>query len=184
MGTGGIPGEQAPGVSHTHMERTAVRYEPQRDITTARRRRLYELAMTRLTFGSRRLHTLPRRDGLEINDTRVHRRYVEEGLQLKPRRLTAATVCDTRSVLTQPSERWAMDSMHDVLTNGRAIRVFTLVDVCTRKGVALRAAACPKGSHVAEFLSAAGRQRGKLPEIVQCDNGTEFTSTALNHLAY
>ena len=155
------------------VERTAVRYQPQRDPAPALRRRLHELATTRLTFGSRRLHTLLRRDGLEINYKRVHRLYVEEGLQLKPRRRRrrkAATVRETRSVPTAPNERWAMDVMHDVLKNGRAIRVFTLVDVCTRECVALHAAAGFKGSDVAEFLSAAGRQRGKLPEIVQCDN--------------
>ena len=169
------------------VERTAVRYQPQRDPATALRRRLHELATTRLTFGSRRLHTLLRRDGLAINYKRVHRLYVEEGLQLKPRRRRrrkAATVRETRTAPTQPNARWAMDFMHDVLKNGRAIRVFTLVDVYTRECVALHAAAGFKGSDVAEFLSAAGRQCGKLPEIVQCDNGTEFTSTALDHWAY
>ena len=33
-------------------------------------------------------------------------------------------------------------------------------------------------------MSSAGQQRGKLPAIVQCDNGTEITSTALDHWAY
>ncbi len=33
-------------------------------------------------------------------------------------------------------------------------------------------------------LGKAGDARGGLPPIVQCDNGTEFTSTALNHWAY
>jgi len=169
------------------VERSAVRYRPQRDTATALRRRLHESATTRLTFGSRRLHTLLRRDGLAINYKRVHRLYVEEGLQLKTkrrRRRKAGTLGETRTVPTQPNARWAMDFMHDVLKDGRAIRVFTLVDVYRRECVALHAATGFKGSDVAEFLSAAGRQRGKLPEIVQCDNGTEFTSTALDHWAY
>ena len=133
------------------------------------------------------MHTLLRRGGLVTNYKRVHRLYVDEGLQLKPkrrRRRKTATVRETRTVPTQPNERWAMDFMHDMLKNGRAIRVFTLVDVCTRECVALHAAAGFKGGDVANLLSAAGRQRGKLPEIVQCDNGTEFTSTALDHWAY
>jgi hypothetical protein len=41
--------------------RAAVRYQPQRDPATALRRRLHELATTRLTFGSLRLHLLLRR---------------------------------------------------------------------------------------------------------------------------
>lgn len=167
------------------VERTAVRYHPRRTPATALRRRLHEIAETRLTFGSRRLHTLLRRDGLAIIYKRVHRLYVEEGLQLKPRRRRkSATLRETRTLPTQLNERWAMDFMHDVLQNGRAIRVFTLVDVCTRECVALHAAVGFKGSDVAAFLSAAGAQRGGLPAVVQCDSGTEFTSTALDHWAY
>ncbi len=119
---------------------------------------------TRLTFGSRRLHTLRRRDGLVINYKRVHRLYVEEGLRLKSRRRRrrkAATLRATRTVPPQPNERLEMDFMHDVLKDGRAIRVFTLVDACTRECVALHEAGGFKGSDVAAFLSAAGAQRGR-----------------------
>jgi putative transposase len=66
-------------------------------------------------------------------------------------------VRELRRTPTQPNERWAMDFMHDVLKDGRAVRVFTLVDGCTRECVALHAAPGFKGSDVAEFLSAAGR---------------------------
>ena len=63
------------------------------------------------------MHTLLRRNGLEINDKCVHRLYVDEGLQLKPRRRCreAVTVSETRTVPTQPNERKAMDFLHDVL---------------------------------------------------------------------
>jgi putative transposase len=72
----------------------------------------------------------------------VHRLYVEEGLQLKPRRRRrrSATVWQPRAVVTQPNERWAMDFMHDVLATGQHVRVFTLVDVYTRECVALEVA--------------------------------------------
>lgn len=61
---------------------------------------------------------------------------------------------------------------------------FTLVDVCTSECVALRAYAECTGSDVVAFLSAAGRQRGKLPQVGQCDNGIAFTLTSLDHWAY
>ncbi|MCC6771187.1 MAG: transposase [Gemmatimonadaceae bacterium] len=169
------------------VERTAVRYQPRRDPATALRRRLHELAVTRLTFGSRRLHTPLHRDGIVINYKRVHRLYVEEDVQLKPRhrrRRKPATLRAPRTMPTQPNERWAMDFMHDVLQNGRAIRVFAPVDECTRECVALRAAVGFKVSDVAAFLFTAGAPRGGLPAVVQCDNGTEFTSTAPDHWAY
>jgi putative transposase len=34
------------------------------------------------------------------------------------------------------------------------------------------------------MVTDAGRQRGQLPAVIQCDNGTEFTSTALDHWSY
>ena len=88
------------------------------------------------------------------------------------------------TLVTQPNQRWAMDFMHDTLAGGHTIRVFTVVDVCTRECVALVAARQFRGTDVAAHLNAAGDARGGLPPIVQCDNGTEFTSTALDHWAY
>lgn len=38
--------------------------------------------------------------------------------------------------------------------------------------------------HVARLLSEAAGRRGVAPQSIQCDNGTEFTSTALDHWAY
>ena len=77
-----------------------------------------------------------------------------------------------------------MDFMRDVLADDRAIRVFTLVDVYTRECVALEAAPALRGTDVARLLSTAGARRGGLPAVIQGENGTEFTSTALDHWAY
>jgi putative transposase len=167
--------------------RRLVWYRSVRPNDGAIRRRLHELATTRLTFGCKRLHVLLRRDGLRINLKKVHRLYREEGLQLKPRRRRrrkAATVRTPHPVVTRPNERWAMDFMHDVLADGRRIRVFTLVDVFTRECVALEAASRFRGTDVARLLSDVGGRRGRLPAVIQCDNGAEFTSTALDHWAY
>ncbi len=109
--------------------------------------------------------------------------WARTAYQVSQRR-RAATLRETRTVPTQPKERWAMDFMHPVQQNGRAIRVFTRVDMCTRECVVLHAAVDFKGTDVAAFLSAAGAQRGGLRAVVQCDNRTEFTSTALDHWAY
>lgn len=151
------------------------------------RRRLHELARARPRFGAKRLHVLLRRDGRHINHKTVHRLYREEGLQLKSRRRRrrAATVRQPRAVVTEPTTRWAMDFMHDVLATGERVRVFTLVDVYTRDCVALEVARSFSGTDVARILSEAGERCHGLPPVIQCDNnGTEFTSTALDHWAY
>ncbi len=77
----------------------------------------------------------------------------------------------------------AVESFTDTVVD-RPARVFTLVDVYTRECVALEAAPAFRGTDVARMLSAAGTRRGGLPAVIQCDNGTEFTSTALDHWAY
>ena len=77
-----------------------------------------------------------------------------------------------------------MDFMHDVLATKQSVRVFTLVDVHTRECLALEVGRSFSGTDVARLLSEAAERRGRMPQIIQCDNGTEFTSTALDHWAY
>ena len=108
-------------------------------------------------------------------------------MQLKPRRRRrrrAATQRVHRPPVTGPNQRWAMDFMHDVLATGTKVRVFTLIDVWRRECLALRAAQRFTGSDVGAILGAVQHERGALPAVIQCDNGTEFVSTALDHWAY
>jgi putative transposase len=49
-----------------------------------------------------------------------------------------------------------MDFVHDTLIGGRSIRVLAVLDVFTRKCVALRAKGVFRGGDVAAVLSAAG----------------------------
>ena len=77
-----------------------------------------------------------------------------------------------------------MDFVHDTLSGGRRIRVLAVIDVYTRECVALRPGQGFRGHDVARILTQAGEQRGTLPEHISVDNGTEFTSRALDHWAY
>lgn len=168
------------------ISRRLVWYRSRRPDDGALRRRLHELASTWITFGSRRLHIMLRRDGLRVNHKKVHRLYVEEGLQLKPRRRRrrrSAVQRMNRPAAQAANQRWAMDFMHDTLATGARVRVFTLIDVWRRECLAIRAATQFTGADVAAILAATGESRS-LPSVIQCDNGTEFTSTALDHWAY
>lgn len=169
------------------VHRSLMTYVSQKPDDAPLRLRLHELARARPSYGVKRLHVLLRRDGLGLNLKKTRRLYREEGLQLKPRRprrRRAATVRVTRPAITGPNERWAMDFMHDTLAGGLTVRVFTLVDVFSRECIALEVARQFKGTDVARILSDAGTARGALPAVIQCDNGTEFTSVALDHWAY
>jgi putative transposase len=168
------------------IERTGVRYRSRKSPDTGLRQRLRELAQSRPAFGHKRLHVLLRREGIVVNRKKTHRLYKAEGLQLRPKRprRRRAVLQRVGTVVTGPNERWAMDFMHDVLADGQTIRVFTVVDVCTRECLAAQAAPHFRGTQVAELLSTLGTVRGGLPPVLQCDNGTEFTSMAPDHWAH
>jgi putative transposase len=169
------------------VHRALLRYQSRRRDDTTLRRRLRELAHDRLTYGQLRLHVLLRREGWPINKKRVHRLYVEEGLQLVPRRRRrrkAAAVRQVRPLVTTPNTRWAMDFMQDALADGTKFRVFTCVDVATRECVVLAAARRFTADDVVTQLTRATGQRGQAPTVIQCDNGTEFTGLTLDLWAW
>jgi len=166
--------------------RSSVRYVSVRPTQEPLRQRLHELAATRVSWGYRRLHVLLRREGWPVNRKRVQRLYREEGLCLRrkrPKRRRAAMPRQVPVAVTKPNQRWAMDFMQDALASGQRLRVFTLLDTCTRECVALEVGASFRGDDVARLLTRAGLERG-LPEVIGVDNGTEFTSRTLDHWAW
>ena len=168
------------------VHRSLVRYRSVKASDAPLRQRLHELAAARPSFGVKRRQVLLRREGLAVNHKKVERLYRAEGLQLRPRkrRRRAVGLRQVPMAVTRPDEQGAMDFMHDTLSTGQAIRIFTLVDVYTRECLALAVAPRFTGSDVARLLSAAYAHRGTLPTRIPCDNGTEFTSLALDRWAY
>jgi putative transposase len=167
--------------------RAMVRYRSVRPTQEPLKKRLKELAAVRVRAGYRQLHVLLRREGWTINHKRTYRLYTEEGLALKrrrPRRHRSAVGRSRRPAPTAPNQQWAMDFMHDALAGGESVRVLTVIDVHTRECVALRVARTFQGFDVARELSAAAQARGSHPARIFVDNGTEFTSKALDHWAY
>jgi putative transposase len=88
-----------------------------------------------------------------------------------------------RSTPLVPNECWAMDFVQDVVAHGGKMRVFTLVDVHTRECLALEVGRPFRGSDVAAMLSAVIAERG-VPRVIQCHQGAELTSIALDQWAY
>ena len=155
------------------VHRAMIRYRSVKPDYAPVRRRLLELAKDRPAFGVRRLHTMLRRYGLVINLKKVRRLYLEEQLQLKPRRRRrrSSIVRLPRAIVRAPNQRWAMDLMHDVLATGQHVRVFTLVDVCSRECVALEIAKSFSGADVARLLS-----NTDAPSSVRCTAGASWTA--------
>ena len=160
---------------------STIRYKSHREPQQALRIRLRDLAAARVHYGYRRLHLLLRREGWKINAKRVYRLYQLEGLSLRLKK-TRKRVSRLRVVPPQaqrPNERWSVDFVSDRLASGRRFRILTLVDNFSRVSPALEVDFSLTGRRVVEVLSRLAHEQ-ELPKVIQCDNGTEFTSQAVD----
>ncbi len=76
-----------------------------------------------------------------------------------------------------------MDFVSDSLHDGRRFRVLTIVDNFTRESPAIEVGSSLTGTRVVEVLERLARIHG-LPQVITTDNGTEFTSRAMDEWAH
>ncbi|UFW63053.1 IS3 family transposase [Rhizobium laguerreae] len=160
--------------------RMTVRYETRRDNDHELRERMKALAHERRRFGYRRIHVLLRREGHLVNHKRLFRLYREEKLAVRKRSGRKRAI-GTRAPMLVPmvaNDRWSLDFVSDQFTDGRRLRILTVVDDCTRECLALVADTSLSGLRVARELDRIIEERGK-PRMIVSDNGSEFTSNAI-----
>jgi putative transposase len=145
------------------------------------RRRLCEMAASHVRYRYRRLTVLLRREGWTVNAKRIYRLYTEERLivRTKQRRKIARRQRGGIAIATAPNQCWSMDFMSDKFADGRSFRILTVVDQFTRECVCLEADRAMTGMKVAQALEQAKAERGRLPGSITVDNGSEFSSRAL-----
>ena len=90
---------------------------------------------------------------------------------------------EERFLATAPNQAWSLDFVSDQLQDGTRFRALTIVDVYTRESVAIEAGQSLKGEDVVRVLNQMKQQRG-VPKFLFCDNGSEFTSQAMDLWAY
>lgn len=148
--------------------------------------RIREIARTRVRYGYRKIRVLLNREGWDVGRDLVYRLYKEEGLLLKkrpPRRRRAVRTREERFVATAPNQAWSLDFVSDQLQDGARFRALTIVDVYTRESIAIETGQSLKGADVVRVLNRV-KQRRELPQILFCDNGSEFASHAMDLWAY
>lgn len=148
--------------------------------------RIREIAQARVRYGYRKIRVLLNREGWEAGKYLVERLYREEGLSLRrraKRRRRAAEHRRERFHPTAPNQVWSMDFVADQLADGKRFRSLTVVDIYTRECLAIEAEQRMKGEDVVRVLNRIKMHRG-VPKMVFCDNGTEFTSQAMDLWAY
>ena len=151
------------------------------------RKRIREIAETRVRYGCQRIFTLLRREGWRDNHKRVYRLYRLEGLNLRskrPRRKRSAAHRLDRPELSSIHQCWSMDFVADQLFDGRKIRALTVVDNFSRQCVAIHVGQSLKGEDVVAVMNRLREQYNGVPERIQVDNGSEFISKALDLWAY
>jgi putative transposase len=167
------------------VNRATLRYEHHRDRQESLRVRLRELAGSRVRYGYRRLTVLLRREGWRGNAKRIYRLYTEEGLivRTQKRRERAQRQRVPLGQAARPNQKWSMDFIAQRLPDGRWIRVLTVVDQFTRECLTLFADTSLSGEKVAMALDKIVSQRG-VPQSITVDNGSEFSSRAMDLWAY
>jgi putative transposase len=84
-------------------------------------------------------------------------------------------------VLTVPqtiNECWSMDFMHAQLEDGRAYRLFNVIDDFNREGLSIEVDLFLPAERVVRALKQIIEWRGK-PQQIRCDNGPEYISKLL-----
>lgn len=118
--------------------------------------------------------------GYGWNHKRVYRIYreLELNLRIKPKKRLVREKPEPLAVPTAPNQTWSMDFMHDSLTDGRAYRIFNVIDDYNRHGITMEADLSLPAERVVRALEQAIEWRGK-PSVIRCDNGPELISGAL-----
>ena len=167
--------------------RATYRYRSCLDPRTELRMRIREIAQARVRYGYRKIRVLLNREGWDVGKYLVYRLYKEEGLTLKRMKPAgkrkASRTREDRIKPTAPNEAWSIYFVMDQLQDGTRFRALTIVDVHTREAVAIEVGQSLKGDDVVRTLNQLKLDRG-VPKVLFCDNGSEFTSQAMDLWAY
>jgi putative transposase len=148
--------------------------------------RMRELASARIRYGYRKIRVLLNREGWKVGKKLVYRLYSEEGLGLRRRPKSKRIVSAhgrQKPRAHGPNEIWSLDFVADQFTDGQRFRALTVVDVYTRERLAIAVGQSLKGHDVVRVLQQIANERGR-PQVLFCDNGSEFTSQVLDPWAY
>jgi putative transposase len=118
--------------------------------------------------------------GYHWNHKRVYRIYreLELNLRIKPKKRMVREKPEPLTVPESINQVWSMDFMHDRLEDGRAFRLFNVLDDFNREGLGIEVDFSLPGERVVRALKQIIEWRGK-PSVLRCDNGPEYIGEAL-----
>jgi transposase InsO family protein len=145
--------------------------------------RVVELATQYGRYGYRRVTALLKQEGWQVNHKRVERIWRMEGLkvpQKQPKR-KRLWLNDGSCVRLRPQHKdhvWSYDFVMARTSDGRPLRILTLIDEYTRECLAIAVNRKITAQDVIDQLFQLFIFRG-VPEHIRSDNGPEFTAKAI-----
>ena len=164
--------------------RSVQRYEKRKaDDEAQLRADIIRLAHCYGRYGYRRITALLRVEGWHVNHKRVERLWREEGLKVpkKQKKRKRLYLNDGSCIRLRPcwqNHVWSYDFVADRLSNGKKIRMLTVIDEFTRKCLAIRVGYKLNSDDVLDTLSTLFLIEG-IPAYIRSDNGSEFTASIL-----
>jgi putative transposase len=145
--------------------------------------RTVELAAEYGRYGYRRITAMLKQEGWPVNHKRVERIWRSEGLkvpQKQPKR-KRLWLNDGSCVRLRPEFKdhvWSYDFMMDRTSDGRALRLLTILDEYTRECLSIVVGRRLTAQNVLDQLYRLFLTRGT-PRYIRSDNGPEFTASAI-----
>jgi len=120
-------------------------------------------------------------EGREVNKKKVHRLWREEGLQVKIRspRKRAGVSSVPPVEADAPNVVWAIDFQFDSTTDGKAIKIASMIDEHTRESLMNIVERSITAERLVTELETAFTVAGGPPKVLRMDNGPELVSHVL-----
>ena len=123
-----------------------------------------------------------RGEGWHVNHKKIQRLWREEGLRVPQRRKRKRHGTSTAPLAVTadaPDRVWAVDFQFDVTTDGRPIKIVSIIDEHTRECLGGMVERSITGGHLIDELDRVASQRGTYPTVLRCDNGPELACGAM-----
>lgn len=146
-------------------------------------KRMTELACEYGRYGYRRITALLQIEGWGVNHKRIERLWRLEGLKVpqkqpKRRRLWQNNGSCIRLRPEYPNHVWSYDFVQDRTSDGREVRLLTIMDEWTRECLTIDVRRKFKADDVIYRLTELFAKKG-VPAYIRSDNGPEFVAKAL-----
>jgi hypothetical protein len=164
----------------TGQHRTTQRHHPAAttpaDPDAGLRQWLRDYAAAHPRWGHRRAYHDARGEGWTVNHKKLQRLWRDEGLRVpqRHRRKRLGTSTADRVTADAPNRVWAVDFQFDSTTDGRPVKIVSIVDEHTRACLGGLVDRSITSDRLIDELDRLAQDRG-YPAVLHCDNGPELT---------